>query len=362
MYSPFHTVIIGSGAYLPTRVVKNSDFLDSEFYSSNQERNPRSNADIVDKMERITEICERRYVQDEFTASDIGFFAAEDAIISSGIDRETLDYIIVAHNFGDVKAHNRRSDMVPSLASRIKHKLGIVNSDCVAYDLPFGCPGWVQGMIQANYYIKSGDAKRVMVIGTETLSRVSDPHDIDSMLYSDGSGATIVEAVESSEPVGILSHKTRTDTFSQYKFLWMDDSYNPNFEGNDQFLKMKGRKIYEYAVSNIPGVIEIALEKAGVSIRQIKKVLMHQANGKMNKAIISRILRDFNVDTDPETILPLAISKIGNNSVATVPILYDMVTKGKMENHQIQPNDHLILASVGAGMNINAIVYKAPVN
>ena len=130
------------------------------------------------------------------------YLAAEDALTSSGIDRESLDYIIVAHNFGDVRAGNLRSDFVPSLAARVKHKLGIVNPGTVAYDLPFGCPGWLQGVIQANYYLRSGDCKRVMVIGAETLSRICDPHDRDSMIYADGAGATILEAVASDRAGG----------------------------------------------------------------------------------------------------------------------------------------------------------------
>lgn len=117
-----------------------------------------------------------------------------------------MDYIIVAHNFGDVDANNKRSDFVPSIAARVKYKLEIENLYIVAYDLPFGCPGWLQGIIQADYYIKSGDAKRILVIGSEVLSRVCDPHDRDSMLYADGAGAVIIEAKENNVPVGILAY------------------------------------------------------------------------------------------------------------------------------------------------------------
>src|SRR5690606_2262471 len=106
----------------------------------------------------------------------------------ANIDKETLDYIIVAHNFGDILKNNQKSDMVPTLAARVKHKLQIKNPYTVAYDLPFGCPGWLQGLIQADYYLKSGDAKRILIIGAETLSRISDPHDIDSMIFSDEIG------------------------------------------------------------------------------------------------------------------------------------------------------------------------------
>ncbi len=118
----------------------------------------------------------------------------------------------MAHNFGDVRHGNVRSDFVPSLAARVKHKLKIVNPRTVCYDLPFGCPGWVQGIIQADYYIRSGDCQRVLVIGAETLSRIYDPHDRDSMIYADGAGAAIIEARRSDEAVGILAHASRSDT------------------------------------------------------------------------------------------------------------------------------------------------------
>src|SRR5690606_26513792 len=130
-------------------------------------------------------IAERRYVTDGLVTSDIAYFAALSAIESAAIDKESLDYIIVAHNFGDVRHDNNRSDIVPSIASRVKQKLEIENPRTVAYDVTFGCPGWLQGIIQADYYIKSGDARRVLVIGAEVLSRVCDPHDRDSMLYAD---------------------------------------------------------------------------------------------------------------------------------------------------------------------------------
>ena len=109
--------------------------------------------------------------------------AATAALEDSGTDPETLDYIIVAHNFGDVASHNLRLDFCPTLAARIKQRLEIRNPYCVAYDLPFGCPGWLQAVIQGHYFLRSGDARKALVVGSETLSRVSDPHDRDSMIF-----------------------------------------------------------------------------------------------------------------------------------------------------------------------------------
>jgi 3-oxoacyl-[acyl-carrier-protein] synthase-3 len=222
----------------------------------------------------------------------------------------------------------------------------------------FGCPGWIQGMIQADYYIKSGDAKRVLVIGAEALSRISDPHDRDSMIYSDGAGAVILDAKESDEPVGILSHASRSDTHTHAHLLWMNKSYNPGYEGEEIYLKMNGRKLYEYALNNVPQAIKLCIEKAGLSLEDINKVLIHQANEKMDEAIVERLFKLYNITKMPEGIMPMIIDKLGNSSVATIPTLLDLILRGKMESQKIEPGDNVVFASVGAGMNINAIAYK----
>jgi 3-oxoacyl-[acyl-carrier-protein] synthase-3 len=353
-----YSVISGTGRFIPSQLVKNDAFLQHEFFNAAGQKNKKSNKEIVHKFRQITGIEERRYAEDDQVASDLGYFAAENALASSSIDKETLDYIIVAHNFGDVLHTNRKSDMVPSLAARIKYRLGIRNPYTIAYDLPFGCPGWVQAMIQADYYIRSGDAKRILVIGTETLSRISDPHDIDSMIYSDGAGAVVLEALQSETPVGILAHKTRSDTMEHANLLRMDVSYKPEHTDDTLFLKMEGRKLYEYALTHVPPLVSECLDKAGLSIHDISKLLIHQANAKMDEAILTRLLRLLKVMEVPEHIMPMSIAKLGNNSVATVPVLLDMVCRNEMENHSISQGDNLIMASVGAGMNINALVYK----
>jgi 3-oxoacyl-[acyl-carrier-protein] synthase III len=358
MNKNIYSVITGSGSYIPTRVVKNSEFLKSEFFEPSGERITKPNEEIVQKFKEITDIEERRYIEDEYVTSDIGYFAAEDAIKSANVDKESFDYIIVAHNFGDVDANNRQVDILPALASRIKYKLGIKNPNTIAYDLPFGCPGWLQALIQADYYLKSGDAKRILVIGAETLSRISDPADRDSMIYSDGAGAVIVEAVESPVPVGILSHKTRTDTLDHAWLLTMGKSYNPDVINNDLFIKMNGRKLYEYAVTTVPQLVKDTIDKAGIILGNVKKVLIHQANAKMDDAMLSRLFRLFGTRDIPKNIMPMTISKFGNNSVATLPILFDLLIKGKLENHELISGDHFVFASVGAGMNVNAVVYK----
>ncbi len=357
--SGIYSIVTGTGSYIPEIAVKNEHFLKNEFYDKDGKKLEKSNEEIIKKFEEITGIKERRYVKDNLVTSDIAYFAAKDALESSKIDKETLDYIIVAHNFGDVRADNRRSDFVPTIASRIKYKLKVENPKTIAYDIPFGCPGWLQGVIQANYYIKSGDAKRIIVIGAEILSRVSDIHDRDRMIYADGAGATIFGDVESEMPVGILSHAARSDAIEHAYLLWMGKSYGPNYEGNELLLKMDGHKLYEYALKHVPGVINESLEKAGLSLDDIKKVIIHQANEKMDEAILRRVY-SMHGKKVPEGVMPMTISWLGNSSVATIPTMLDLMLKGKLNNHELKPRDIIVFASIGAGMNINSVVYKFP--
>jgi 3-oxoacyl-[acyl-carrier-protein] synthase-3 len=360
MNHPTYAVIVGSGSYIPTLKIRNEDFLKHTFYDEAGIRLKKSNNEIVDQFGRITGIQERRYVTDDLVASDIGTLAAQEALSSSGIEPETLDYIIVAHNFGDIRADNRRSDLVPALASRIKHQLSIKNPSTIAYDLPFGCAGWLQGVIQADTYLRNGSAKRVMVIGTETLSRISDPHDRDSMIYADGAGAVILEAMQSEMPVGVLSHVTKTYADELAYVLRMGQSANPDYKPDHLFLKMNGRKLYEYALKAVPQTMKECLDQAGLSVKEIDKVLIHQANEKMDEAILRTLFELYQLDTSPKDIMPMTISWLGNSSVATLPTLYDLMYKGKLMNQVLNRGGLVLFASMGAGVNMNAMAYKIP--
>lgn len=347
--------ITGSGSYIPTEVVSNIDFAKHVFLNDDGSPFPLPNEVITEKFYDITGIEERRYASDDLTTSDIATIAAKKAIEDAGIDPETLDYIIFAHNFGNVKKGAIQSDILPSLATRVKFDLRIKNPKCVAYDMLFGCPGWIEGVIQAQAFIKAGMAKKCLVIGAETLSRVVDLHDRDSMIYSDGAGATIIEATE--DEGGILAHETATFTYDEAYYLFFGNSFNKDHDPDVRYIKMHGRKIYEFALSQVPKAMASCLEKSGIDISEVKKVLIHQANEKMDEAIIQRFYKQYK-QIPPEGIMPMSIHKLGNSSVATVPTLYDSLVKGQIENQALHKGDVIIFASVGAGMNINAIVYR----
>ncbi|MFH1592076.1 MAG: hypothetical protein ABIB47_01780 [Candidatus Woesearchaeota archaeon] len=479
------SVITGTGCEIPSRVITPEFFLQSEFYDSegnrhmNKDNPPRekTTAEIVAEFQNTAGIIERRYVTEGVITSDLGYEASKKAIEASGVYPDSIDIIIFAHDFGDNETSGTHLDLVPSIASRIKHGLGIVNPSAVAfdmighpsrlsrimgaitsedslvlndlkagsldkdvalraaeeflwrgdpealrelvvihhpeqttpslaekvksmlgisnpctvaYDIVFGCPGWLQGVIQAGQYIQAGLANTVLVIGAEVLSKVADPFDRDGQIYADGGGASIVRAVDTTELIGILGYGMRSDTRDAegndllYK-LWMGPSNQPGFKGDGLYLKMLGNDIYKYAVGKVPEVMRQCLEGIGLTPQDVAKAFLHQALERMDHDLLSKLMgvkpivvrevvggktvkRRF---VPPEIInryMPMTVARLGNSSVATLPTLFDLVLRGDpdkllnggMSNHILNPMDLIMFASVGAGLNINAVSYRMP--
>ena len=352
--SPMQIKITGTGSAHPAQEESNEAFLKHQFYDLSGTPIASENKEIIEKFQAITGIAKRRYISHEESSSDIAIEAGQKAIEDAQIDSETLDYIIVAHNVGDIAAESHQVNTLPCVAAKVKAGLQIANPNCVAYDLIFGCPGWIEGIIQAQAFIKAGMAQKCLVIGTETLSRVLDPNDRDSMIYADGAGAAVIE--KSVSAGGILAHKTVTYTHQgESEFIFYGTSNKAG--GKTKYIKMFGRKVYEFALSHVPQAMAQTLDAAQISIDQVKKIFIHQANEKMDEAIVNRFYRIYK-EKMPENILPMNIEAYGNSSVATVPTLFDLVRKTNYKGHQVTPGDIVLFASVGAGMNINAVVYQ----
>lgn len=349
--------ITGVGSYIPKKQLKNDYFLNHEFFNPDGTRIKDDNQLIIKKFEAITGIEERRYAEENITTSDMASFAAKKAIEDADIDPETLDYIIVAHNFGDILHNTNQGDMVPSLGTRVKHQLKIKKPSCVAFDLVFGCPGWLEGVIQAKAYIQAGMAKKCLVIGAETLSRVVDVNDRDSMIYGDGAGAVVVEESNEDREMGILAHESATYSYEEAYYLGFKKSYDLDKKEETRYIKMTGRRIYNFALSHVPQAMKSCLEKSKIPLENVKKIFLHQANEKMDDAICERFYKLYDAPV-PENIMPMSIRTLGNSSVATLPTLMDLVKRNQIDKQEIQKGDVIIYASVGAGMNINAMVYK----
>ncbi len=353
------SVITGTGSYIPPVIQTNTDFTRHLFYSEDHQLLPTPPGEVVEKFKQITGIEERRYASDDLSAADIGAVAAKKALDDSGADPETIDQLIVAHNFGNVLKHTIQTDAVPSLAASIKHKLGIKNPNCVAYDVLFGCPGWLQGVIQADAFFKAGIARKALIVGTETLSRVIDVYDRDSMIFSDGAGAAVLEYKETTEDgAGVLSASVQTHSIEEVDYINMGPSFYPGSDPHVRYIKMKGRKVYEYAMKHVPAAMKDCLEKSGVAITDLKKIFIHQANEKMDEGIVNRLYKLYNIPTPPAGVMPMSIHWLGNSSVATIPTLLDLVRRGEIKNHRLSTGDAIMFASVGAGMNINAVCYR----
>ena len=353
------TVITGTGSYIPEIVKTNRDFTTHDFYLDDQTRIETPPAKVTEKFQQITGIEERRYANENLAASDIATIAAKAAVEDSGVDPETIDQIIVAHNFGNVVKHTIQTDILPSLASRVKHDLGIENPACIPYDILFGCPGWVQGVIQSDAYFKAEIARKTLVIGAETLSRVLDFYDRDSMIFSDGAGAAILEARTAyNGSKGILATSAISHTKQEAYYLYMGKSNFPDSDPRVRYIKMNGRKIYEYALTHVPSAIKACIDKSPITIHDVKKIFIHQANEKLDTGVVKALYKLYGIESVPEGLMPMSIHKLGNSSVATVPTLLDLVRKGQLDGHSIEEGDVVIFASVGAGMNVNAVCYR----
>jgi len=351
-----NSVITGTGSFLPKRRVPNSAFLTNTFYDKRGNRIDKDNAAIVQKLESISGIKERRYAKDKDSAQ-MAAASAEEAIKSAGIDRNTLDGIIIAHNFGNIAPEATQGILVPNVAALVKHHLGITNPTCVAFDVLFGCPGWLHCLLLAHLYIQARQGRNYLVIGVESISGIIDPHDMDGMLFGDGAGSIIIQAEESEVKRGILSTATYSHCQGEVEYLKMGPSNNPDLK-RDPNIKMQGRGVYRYAVSNLPPLVSQCLEKANVKLEEITKFLFHQANEKMIKAIASKLFKQHGLEMTDENLLPISVHLFGNSSVATIPTLMDLIMKGEMPPHSLGEGDLVVMASVGAGMHSNAMVYK----
>src|SRR5690606_20388416 len=162
---------------------------------------------------------------------------------------------------------------------------------------------------------------------------------------------------ETSEAGGIIERPCATYALNEAHFIYFGETINPAITDKWRCINMYGRKIYEFSLNNVPKAMKSCIDKSGYNIGDLKKILIHQANEKMDEAIVQRFYKLYNMDM-PKDIMPMTINKLGNSSVATVPTLYNLILNGKLDGHTINKGDLIMFASVGAGMNINAIVYK----
>jgi 3-oxoacyl-[acyl-carrier-protein] synthase-3 len=337
------------------RVTKEG-FRDHLFGETHGEEIGKSNDSIIQKLEEISQITSRRY-EDKLPTYMMAVKAAQQCLSKAHFDPEMLDGIIVAHNFGDFGPGDTQGHMIPNLAAKVKHGLAIKNSKCFAFDVLFGCPGWLQAMDQGHQYIQNGVADALLIIGVDSLSRVIDPNDMDGMLFGDGAGATLITAQRSSEneSKGQINYNSRSDCNEELDFLCMK---RPIIETDgDLRISMNGKGVFKYALETLPMLIKETLEEVNIPIEEVGLFLFHQANGKMIEALGSTLSKLHN-HTSLEGKLPIILQELGNTSVATIPTLLDKIMNKEMNGYQIHEGDLVVFASVGAGMHANVMVYR----
>lgn len=351
------TIILGTGHHLPERIIENSYFLHHTFLDKNGVKNSKPTDQIVAKLESITGIKSRRYVKEDEDSVPLMGRASMNAITDAGIDKEQIDGIIVSHNAGNMMPNGKGYHTIPNLAALLKHKLGITNHNCFAYDVLFGCPGWLQGMIQAHQAIQMGDASHVLVVGVEVASRFVDPYDLDSMILADGCGATILSKSDQKNK-GVLAYATYSHAIEDISCIYQADSYNKELK-NPALFKMNGKDVYRYATIWVPKVIKAALDKINLTASDVDLFLFHQANGKMLHAMANNLADMYHIKgLSFEGKIPTTIEFTGNTSVATIPTMLDLIRKHQLPGYEIKEGTKVVFSSVGAGMHCNAMVYQ----
>lgn len=351
------SIISGTGSVLPEIVVPNSAFESSEFYDRNGLRIDRNGAEITRKLESITGIRERRYIPSDQDSIGLMAEASRLAVEDAGLDVDQVSGIIVAHNAGNMVGQKLTFHTVPNMASMLKNALNCTNHQCVAYDILFGCPGWIQGLIQAHQALKCGDAEHILVTGLEVASRMLDPHDVDSMILGDGCGACVVSRTDDGIG-GIVSYSTYSHGQNDNRIIYLGKSNRKDVKGFSYF-HMNGREVYKHGTKWVPQVVNDALRKAEVGIGDVDLFLFHPANAKMLSAIVTNLAGLCGVEESLfDGKVPSTIEFLGNTSVATIPTMLDLIRKEKLDGFRISPGQIAVMASVGAGMHCNALVYR----
>lgn len=318
-------VVRGVGHYLPARVVPNSEF--------------ETLVDTTDEWIRSRSgIEQRHFAADGETTSDLGANAAKAALADAGMEASDLDAIVLATSTADLT--------FPSAATMVQAKIGMTNG--FAFDVQAVCAGFVFALANANALILSGQAKRVMVIGAETFSRILDFNDRSTcVLFGDGAGALILEATEgqgTSADQGILSTDLHSDG-SYRELLYVDGGVSTT--GTSGHLRMQGNQVFRHAVEKLAETAHSALDKAGLGPGDVDWIVPHQANIRIIEGTAKRM-------QVPMERVVVTVQDHGNTSAASIPLALSV---GKTRG-QIKTGDLLVTEAIGGGLSWGSVVLR----
>lgn len=318
--------IMGTGSYVPERILTNNDL-----------------AKIVDTNDEWittrTGIRERRIAADDEATSDLAFNAAEKAIIDAGIDKNEIELIIVATMTQD--------HLTPSTAALVQDKLGI---KAAAFDVSAACTGFIYGFTAGYSFIKAGIYKKVLVIGAETMSRVTDWEDRGTcILFGDGAGAVVLGEVETG---GFLASHLAADGSGACELIVPAGGSRKaataeTIENREVYLKMNGREVFKFAVKAFPESVENVLTQQNLTADDIDIFIPHQANVRIIEAIAKRFKQ-------PLDKFFVNLHKYGNTSGASIPIALDEASK----EGRFKKGDKIVATGFGGGLTYGSILFE----
>lgn len=306
-----YSKIIGTGSYLPIKTVTNFD-LEKIVDTSDDWIVSRSG------------ISERHFAADDQKSSDLAYEASLKAIEAAGISASDIDLIVLATTSPDMA--------FPSTACILQHKLGIANGS-PAFDIQAVCGGFIFALNTADMYVRNGQAKTALVVGTEVLSRMLDWNDRTTcVLFGDGAGAVVLKA---SEAPGIIASKLHSD--GSYHQLLMADPK----------ISMEGQAVFKFAVNSLSGVVEELLEQEGMTGADIDWMVPHQANIRIIEATAKKL--GMTLDN-----VVVTVAKHGNTSAASIPLALDTAVR----DGRIKPGQTVIMEAIGGGFTWGASLIK----
>ncbi|MDV3458557.1 beta-ketoacyl-ACP synthase III [Sphingomonas sp. HF-S4] len=318
------SVILGTGAFLPEKRVSNAELA---------ERVETSDEWIVER----TGIRFRHIAGDDETTSTLATGAARRALESAGIAATEIDLIVLATATPD--------QTFPASATRVQTALGI--NDCVAFDVAAVCSGFLYALQVADSMIRAGAARRALVIGAETFSRILDWEDrATCVLFGDGAGAIVLEGQESDETSGRGILATRLHADGRHNDLLYVDG-GPSTTGTVGKLRMKGREVFRHAVVNLAAVMEESLGAAGLASSDVDWVVPHQANARILDATARKL------GLAPEKVV-VTVDQHANTSAASVPLALDTAVR----DGRIKQGDLIVLEAMGGGFTWGAAVVR----
>jgi 3-oxoacyl-[acyl-carrier-protein] synthase-3 len=316
-----HSKIIGTGSYLPAKVLTNAD-LEKMVDTTHEWIYSRSG------------IAERHLAADDEKTSDLALHASRRAIEAAGVGVDEIDLIIVATTTPD--------QIFPSTACILQDKLGTKQG--AAFDVQAVCAGFIYALTTADAYIRSGQARTVLVVGAETLTRLLDWTDRTTcVLFGDGAGAVVLQA--SNQP-GIIKTRLRADGSQRCMLEAAGYIGNGAIQG-DPYIHMDGQGVFKFAVKVLAEVVDEVLEGTGVAESQVDWLIPHQANIRIMEATAKKL----GLGRDK---LVVTVDHHGNTSAASIPLALDTAVR----DGRVQPGQHILLEGVGGGFTWGAVLLR----